>query len=178
MQTEQWVADRAQLQHLFHAHPESTEKELAAWVGRSLGWVKSGSNAFMRRLKTTSACCSACPGAVESPIRRSLHWWKNAFSPLARALQRICSGFQAPKRFCTTWLATLSYWSMLSPCHARTRTIWKVLQHHGCIVRPVRLPPQPMERPAPRSAWQIDFKDASTVPADPHGKQRRVNERV
>ena len=40
MQTEQWVADRAQLQHLLHAHPEWTQKELAAWVGRSLGWVK------------------------------------------------------------------------------------------------------------------------------------------
>lgn len=40
MQTEQWVADRAQLQHLLHTHPEWTQKELAAWVGRSLGRVK------------------------------------------------------------------------------------------------------------------------------------------
>jgi len=33
-----------------------------------------------------------------------------------------------------------------------------------------------MERPAPLSAWQIDFKDASTVPADPYGKQQHVVE--
>jgi hypothetical protein len=47
MQTEQWVADRAQLQHLLHAHPEWTHKELAAWVGRSLGWVKK----WVKRLR-------------------------------------------------------------------------------------------------------------------------------
>jgi hypothetical protein len=57
-----------------------------------------------------------------------------------------------------------------------TRTIWKVLRRHGCIARPVRLPHQPIERPAPMSAWQIDFKDASTVPADPYGKQQHVVE--
>jgi hypothetical protein len=33
-----------------------------------------------------------------------------------------------------------------------------------------------MERPAPLSAWQIDFKDASTVPADPYGKRQHVVE--
>ena len=47
MQTEPWVADRAQLQHLLHAHPEWTQKELAAWVGRSLGWVKK----WVKRLR-------------------------------------------------------------------------------------------------------------------------------
>ncbi len=33
-----------------------------------------------------------------------------------------------------------------------------------------------MERPEPMKAWQIDFKDASTVPADPLGKQQHVVE--
>jgi hypothetical protein len=33
-----------------------------------------------------------------------------------------------------------------------------------------------MERPAPMTAWQIDFKDASTVPADLDGKQQHVVE--
>jgi hypothetical protein len=31
-----------------------------------------------------------------------------------------------------------------------------------------------MERPDPLTVWQLDFKDASTVPADPEGKQRHV----
>jgi transposase InsO family protein len=33
-----------------------------------------------------------------------------------------------------------------------------------------------MERLAPLTAWQIDFKDASTVAADPNGKQQHVVE--
>jgi hypothetical protein len=44
-----------------------------------------------------------------------------------------------------------------------TRTIWKILH-------------QPMERPAPMTVRQIDFKDASTVPAAPTGKQQHVVE--
>ena len=35
---------------------------------------------------------------------------------------------------------------------------------------------EPLERPAPMSQWQLDFKDASTVPADPFGKQQHVVE--
>jgi hypothetical protein len=33
-----------------------------------------------------------------------------------------------------------------------------------------------MERPAPMTCWQIDFKDGSLVPADPEGKRQHVVE--
>jgi transposase InsO family protein len=33
-----------------------------------------------------------------------------------------------------------------------------------------------MERPAAMQHWQLDFKDASTVPTDPHGKKQHVVE--
>jgi transposase InsO family protein len=57
-----------------------------------------------------------------------------------------------------------------------TRTIWKVLRRHGRIAPPVQRLHEPIPRPVPLSAWQIDFKDASTVPADPYGKQQHVVE--
>ncbi|HET8853928.1 MAG TPA: integrase, partial [Ktedonobacteraceae bacterium] len=47
MQNECWVADRALLRRLIQAHPEWTQKELAAWIGRSLGWVKK----WVKRLR-------------------------------------------------------------------------------------------------------------------------------
>jgi hypothetical protein len=47
MQTESWVADRAQLQQVLSAHPEWTQQELAAWIGRSLGWIKK----WVKRLR-------------------------------------------------------------------------------------------------------------------------------
>ncbi len=34
----------------------------------------------------------------------------------------------------------------------------------------------PQERPESMQHWQLDFKDASTVPADPQGKQPHVVE--
>jgi hypothetical protein len=40
MQNEQWIADRALLRRLLHAHPQWTQPQLAAAVGRSLGFVK------------------------------------------------------------------------------------------------------------------------------------------
>ena len=40
MQNEQWIADRALLRRLWQAHPEWTQPQLAAAVGRWLGFVK------------------------------------------------------------------------------------------------------------------------------------------
>jgi len=35
---------------------------------------------------------------------------------------------------------------------------------------------EPLERSTPMQHWQLDFKDASTVPSDPHGKKQHVVE--
>src|SRR5512133_1324985 len=44
------------------------------------------------------------------------------------------------------------------------------------IVVDRRRRPKPLERPAPLQEVQIDFKDASSVPADPFGKRQHVVE--
>jgi len=53
-----------------------------------------------------------------------------------------------------------------------SRTIHRILQQAGRIAH--RLPhlQEPQERPAPMSHWQLDFKDAATVSADPDGKRQ------
>jgi hypothetical protein len=57
-----------------------------------------------------------------------------------------------------------------------SRTIWRILRQHQRIVdRPGRAH-HGVERPGPMQSWQLDFKDASTVPADPDGKQQHVVE--
>jgi transposase InsO family protein len=57
-----------------------------------------------------------------------------------------------------------------------TRTIWLLLRQHQRIVsRPDRRH-RAVDRAEPLSEWQLDFKDASTVPADPEGKQQHVVE--
>ena len=66
--------------------------------------------------------------------------------------------------------------SRSTPLPQSTRTIWKILRRNNRIVHAARPVHHPLERPAPMSAWQIDFKDASSVPADPYGKQQHVVE--
>ncbi len=39
---EQWYADRSQLRALLETHPQRPNPELAAQLGRSVGWVKKG----------------------------------------------------------------------------------------------------------------------------------------
>lgn len=55
-----------------------------------------------------------------------------------------------------------------------TRTIWQILRQYGRIALRQRRDHQPVPRPAPHSSWQLDFKDVSTVPADPDGKRAHV----
>lgn len=57
-----------------------------------------------------------------------------------------------------------------------TRTIHRVFQENGHIASHRPTVPEPIERPSPMQHWQLDLKDASTVPADPHGKKQHVGE--
>jgi hypothetical protein len=57
-----------------------------------------------------------------------------------------------------------------------TRTIWKILRKLGLILDPAERTHQPLEPRGPLQEVQMDFKDATTVPADPEGKQQHVVE--
>ncbi len=57
-----------------------------------------------------------------------------------------------------------------------TRTVHRLLKENGRIASRLPTLTDPIERPAPMHHWQLDFKDASTVPADPHGKKQHVVE--
>jgi len=56
------------------------------------------------------------------------------------------------------------------------KTIYRILKAHDRILTHKKRVHQPVERPAPMTCWQIDFKDVSSVPADPDGKRQHVVE--
>jgi hypothetical protein len=56
------------------------------------------------------------------------------------------------------------------------RTIWRLLTQHGRIAGRRPRDHAPVDRPPPLAVWQVDFKDVSTVPADPDGKRQHVVE--
>jgi hypothetical protein len=46
-----------------------------------------------------------------------------------------------------------------------TRTVHRLLEENGRIASRPAMVTEPLERPAPMQHWQLDFKDASSVPA-------------
>ncbi len=62
------------------------------------------------------------------------------------------------------------------PLPRSTRTIWRVLRKFGCILDAPHRSHRPLERPDPLEEIQLDFKDATSVPPDPEGKQQHMVE--
>ena len=62
------------------------------------------------------------------------------------------------------------------PLARSTRTIWRVLRKFGCMLDAPHRSHRPQERPDPLEEIQLDFKDATSVPPDPDGKQQHMVE--
>jgi hypothetical protein len=57
-----------------------------------------------------------------------------------------------------------------------TSTIWRILDQQQRIWRPSAKEHEPMVRAEPLEAWQIDFKDVTTVAPEPEGKRQHTVE--
>jgi transposase InsO family protein len=172
----QWVADRLRLRTLLTTRPEWTPQDLADGVGRSLSWVKK----WVKRLRAASADDESVlhsqsrarkhpPPALSQPVIDRILALRD--EPPAN-LKRI-PGPKAILYFLHQEATTTLAGQRLP---TSTRTIWRILRQHQRIVLAPHRPHHPLERPAPGSHWQLDFKDASTVPPDPDGKQQHVVE--
>jgi hypothetical protein len=173
---EQWMADRQHLRQLLAARPEWNRQDLADATGRSLGWVKK----WTKRLRDTAAddlsvlrsrsCARKTPPPrlSQAVIERVLDIRDHPPQGLGRI-----PGPKAILYYLHQEATTLLAGERLP---RSTRTIWLVLQQHQRILLTPKRPRRPLERSEPMRDWQLDFKDASTVPADPDGKQQHVIE--
>ena len=169
---EQYYADRASLRRLLTDHPYWTKRQYAEATGRSLRWVKK----WLKRLQTappdddtvlyglSRAPHHPPPRIAEPVVRRILEIRDNP----PDNLQRI----PGPKAILYYLHQDEALKQSGHPIPTSTRTIWRILDEHGRIYRQQRPAHEPVERPAPLSSWQIDFKDVSSVPPDPAGKQQ------
>jgi hypothetical protein len=171
-----WLADRTLLRCLLRTQPSWTHQDLADATHRSRGWV----NKWIARLR-------AAPPDDEQVLHSRSRARKQpppGFDP--RVIERILEiRDQPPEHLRRTPgpKAILSYLARDVDLHAAnvrlphsTRTVWQILRQHGRIPIPAERTPTPVERPAPMSAWQLDYKDVSTVPTDPDGKRQHVVE--
>ena len=173
---EQWFADRCRRRDLLQAHPAWSKQQLAAHLGRSIGWVKK----WRRRLR------DAAPQDETVLWRRSRarpHPPPRIGQPVVARILAIREQPPAnlprvpgPKAILSSRQQDAELVASGARLPRSTRTLWAILTRHG---RLAQRPPQrhePLERPPPLPSWQLDFKDVTTVPADPDGKQQHVVE--
>jgi hypothetical protein len=170
----EWFAQRAALRWLARAHPDWTHADLAATLGRSRTWVTK----WLARLKEaepsdlTAFRARSCarhtppPSTPQAVVERILAIRDDPPDHLRRV-----PGPQAILYFLPRDPQALGV-----PLPRSTRTIWKVLRAQGRIAQDRPRRRQPLVRPVPLEEVQMDFKDASTVPAAPDGKQQHVVE--
>jgi hypothetical protein len=171
-----WFSQRAALRCLSRQHPNWTQEELALTVGRSRSWVAK----WLARLKDTA------PEDLRVLHSRSRARQTPLPSLPPGVVERILSLRDAPPeqlRRVPGPRAILYYLprdaqaqGLGVPLPRSTRTIWKVLRAHGRIALDPSLRHRRLEPRAPLEEVQADFKDASTVPADPDGKRQHVVE--
>ena len=175
-----YYADRGNLFHVQQQHPHWTHQQLADALGRSREWAKK----WRKRLREELAAGKPLEEVLQGHSRARK---QQPEATDARVEERIlalrdepprsaCAARQVRKPFCTRFSRDSELQAAGVPLPRSSRTIYRLLKKHGRIAdrRPRRHKPQ--ERHAPMMAWQADFKDVSSVPADPQGKQQHVVE--
>jgi transposase InsO family protein len=171
-----YYAARANLRRLLSQYPSWTRQQYAQAVGMSLGWVKKWSKRLREAPPEDEAVLQGQSRARKHPSERISQ----------RVVERILElRDQPPEGLGRTPgpKAVLYYLPRDAELAASgerlprsSRTIYRLLREAGRIRQPLPHLGEPMERPAPMSQWQLDFKDASTVPAERDGKRQHVVE--
>ena len=170
----QWVADRGRLRSLLKLRPDWNIQDFADALGRSCAWVKK----WRKRLLLAPDDDAVLQGqscAPRTPPPRLAQVVVDRILDIRDHPPEGLNRIPGPK----TILYYLEHDS--SSLHGEhlprsTRTIWRILRQHQRIVEQPPREHHPVERPGVMQSWQLDFKDASTVGADPEGKQQHVVE--
>lgn len=172
----QLLADRRRLRCLLDSHPDWKLLDFADAIGRSYSWAKK----WVKRLRAAApddervfeglSCARHTAPATLSQvvIDRIVEIRDHPPHNLGR--------IPGPKAI-LYYLHQEAGTSLQGHRLPRsTRTIWRILHQHQRIAQSPRSVHQTFERPEPMASWQLDFKDASTVPAQQEGKQQHVVE--
>jgi transposase InsO family protein len=173
-----YYAARANLYHLWQQHPEWDHATLAAAIGSSKGWVKKWLKRFREEQAAGVPLADILPGHSRARKHPPLK------TPALVVEQVLAIRDQPPEglrrvpgqkaiRYYLERDGALLFFQLPVPS---SKTIYRILKAHDRIPQHKKRVRQPLERPAPMTCWQIDFKDVSSVPADPDGKRQHVVE--
>jgi len=169
-----YYAARANLRRLMGLYPQWTHQQYAQAVGMSLGWVKK----WKKRLQEADPEDTQ---VLHSRSRARKHPPERISEPVVERIIQLRDAPPEGLRRTPGPKAILYYLPRDSDLQAErlprsSRTIYRILQQAGRIAHRLPHVQEELARPAPLSRWQLDFKDAATVPADPDGKRQHVVE--
>ena len=171
-----WFAQRAALRCLSRQHPDWSQEELAAEIGRSRSWVAKWLTRFKDTAPDDLAVLSSRSRARHTPPPSTPQPIVERILALRDEPPEHLRRVPGPKALLYYLPRDSQAQALGVPLPRSTRTIWKILRAHGRIALDLPRRHRPLEPRAPLAEVQADFKDASTVPADPDGKQRHVVE--
>jgi transposase InsO family protein len=176
-----YFAARTNLSALHQQHPDWRPVELAVALQASVSWVKK----WLKSLREEQATGVPLEHILQGHSRARLHPSPSA-SPVVVAeilairdhppegLRRVPG--QEAIHYYLERSSVMTFFQLPVPSH---RTIYRILRANQRIATHSPHTPEPQERAAPMQEWQLDFKDVSSVPADPSepsGKQQHVVE--
>ena len=169
-----YYAARANLRRLLRLHPHWTQQQYAQAVGMSVGWAKK----WKKRLQEAEP---EDEGVLHSRSRARRHPPERISQVVVDRLLQIRD--EPPEGLGRTPgpKAILYYLPRDEQLAGErlprsSRTIYRILQQAGRIAQRLPRVHEPQARSAPMSQWQLDFKDASTVPPELDGKRQHVVE--
>ncbi len=171
-----YYAARGNLRRLLQLHPTWTRAQLAQATGMSQGWVSKWKKRLASAPPSDEAVLHGLSRAPHSPHPRLDEQVVDRVLEIRDRPPEGLGRIPGPKAILYYLPRDESFQQTGFRLPRSTRTIHRLLREHGRIAP--RLPhlPDPIERPKPMEHWQLDFKDASSVPADPEGKQQHVVE--
>jgi transposase InsO family protein len=170
----EWIADRSLLRQLLQKHPQWTHQQYAATVGRSVTWVKK----WKKRLAGTE---TAADSRLYSQSRARQHPPEKISQPVVEAILAIRD--QPPDDLQRTpGPLTIIYYlqkrtDLAAAGHripTSTSTVWRILDANQRILRPAAVEHAPLERPAPNTEWQVDFKDVTMATTETAKRAHQV----
>jgi len=173
-----YYAARANLYYLSGYHTDWSPAQFATALGYSVDWVKKWLKRFREELAQGLPLEQILQGHSRARKRAPQKTHPAVVTEILairddppEGLRRVPG--QEAIRYYLERSSLLQLFQLPIPS---CKTIYRVLKANDRIQTRKKPVHQPQERPAPLTCWQIDFKDVSSVPADPDGKRQHVVE--
>jgi transposase InsO family protein len=170
---------RANLYYLWQLHPEWSHPQFAAALGYSKDWVKK----WLKRFREEQAQGIPLEEILQGHSRARKHPPPKTHPAVVAEILSIRD--QPPEGLRRVpgpeaihyYLQRSSLLQLFQLPVPSPKTIYRILVANDRIITSSEKPPhQPQERPAPMTCWQMDFKDVSSIAAEPDGKRQHVVE--